>query len=404
MASPEDFETLVGRIRQGDRQAFFRLYALTSPRLFGLCKTILDDDDWAAEVLEAVYEALWQDSLLAGFGGLTSLTWLIESARSAAVAARQSLTAGDEADPIEIARLVPSRQMRGDGHQLPALRKALSWLPEDRRDAILLSYFTGLRYSDLATRNRVPHATMRNWQRRSLDRIYQDLTGRSASEDALLAGEFVLGVLPRQEIAAFEERLNNEDELRQLLVNWTEDFVVLTDSLPDASPPGFVREHLDQTLFAEQSKSLLRRMRVGQGLMVAALSAGVLWMAQEYWPQMKPAVTALKAETSQVQTNVRALASQPDPGAIGPDGAHLDPVSGIIRINGTYPELEDQDNLAVYLDFGANSEWISLGDWPIMPPVQMQIPLELTRIALSAQVVVLGGPGADRELLRLPLN
>lgn len=404
MDSLEEFDALVEKIGQGDRAAFLRFYALTSPRLYGLCKAILDDDAWAEEVLESVYLSLWQATVAGGFGGLSPLTWLIDEARGAAVRARRSMASEDGVDPVEVVALTPSAQMRGSGEAPPLLRKALAWLPDDRRDAVLLGYFTGLRYPDLATRFRVPYATMRNWQRRSLERLFKDLTGREASEDVVLVGEYVLGVLPQKEVSDFEKRLRQEDELYQVLVNWTEDFVVLTDSLPDAVPSGAVQERLDLALFGEQTAPLWKRLYLGQALAAAVLAAAVAYFGQPYLPALIEATPFAAQTPAPAVTAPPSLPQQADPGAdLGP-GAHVDPAGGVLQINGAFPELIGQGNLAVYLDFGENSEWLELGAWPETPPRRLPLAAEIIGIAAGAEVVILGGPGSDQELLRLPLN
>lgn len=401
MNGHEDFEALVARFWRGDRAAFLALFDLTAPHLFGLCLAIVDDRDWAAELVEKSYLGFWEAGATGDLAGLSPLTWLIDTARRTAAQARRDQAGEDGVDAFELRALSPSAAMRASGPDAPLLRRALGWLPADRRDALLLSYFTGLRPSELATRFRVPHATMRNWQQRSLSRLYRDLTGRDPGPDALSAGEYVLGALPTRERAPFEARLAQEPDLRQAVVGWTEDLVVLTDSLPDVPPPDGLRQRLDAALFGEQAQPLWRRLRLGQALMLALLGGAVAWWGQDYLsgpagPEISPTPAPAAAPAG--------LAAPIDPGQdLGP-GIHLDPANGQIQMNGAFPELAGQGNLVAYLDFGADSEWVELGPWPLTAPRRLTVPPELLRIAAGAEMVVLGGPGSDRELMRQPVK
>jgi RNA polymerase sigma-70 factor (ECF subfamily) len=401
MSRPEDFDALVAQAGRGDRAAFLSVFDLTAPHLFGLCLAIVDERDWAAELVEQVYIAFWQASATGDFAGLSPLTWLIDTARQSAAQARRDQAGEDGFDAVELRALSPSAAMRASGPDAPLLRRALGWLPTDRRDALLLSYFTGLRPSELATRFRVPHATMRNWQQRSLARLHRDLTGRDLGPDGLTAGEYVLGALPTRERAPFEARLAQEPDLRQAVVGWTEDLVVLTDSLPDAPPPETIRQRLDVSLFGEQALPLWRRLRLGQAALLAMACGAVAWWGQDYL------TLPTGADQSPPPAQVAApggLVAPSDPGQdLGP-GIRLDPASGQVQMNGDFPDLAGQGNLAVYLDFGADSEWVELGTWPMTAPRRLMVPPELMRIAQGAEMVVLGGPGSDRELLRMPIQ
>ena len=94
MASLEEFESILNAVGRGDRRAFHQLFDLTAARLFGLCKAILDDDDWADEVLENAYIEIWQNAISWRDSGLTPITWVLSMAREYAIAARRD--ASDE--------------------------------------------------------------------------------------------------------------------------------------------------------------------------------------------------------------------------------------------------------------------------------------------------------------------
>lgn len=403
MASLEEFESILTEVGRGDRRAFHQLFDLTASRLFGLCKAILDDDDWADEVLEQAYIEIWQNAISWRESGLTPVTWVLSMTREYAISARRLANDDGTPDPVELQRIRPSQNVysAGDG-ETPLLRKALGWLPKDRQEALLLSYFSGIRYSELATKFRVPYATVRNWQQRSLSRLHGDLTGRRPSQDVVLAGEYVLDVIPAPEHEEFETRLAKDKDLQNAVAAWTEDFIVLTDSLADRRPQPDLLERLDKILFPEQSKSFLGRLGLVQTVIWVAIAGAVAWWGYTYWPQLD--IADLLGASSEPQQSVAQIGA-PDPGlALSKTGdffAVFRPAANEIHFGGDVSTLDQAPNKFAYLDFGDNTEWISLGPWPDLPPHMLAVPSELSSIALGAEIVILGGQGSDQEILRI---
>lgn len=406
MASIEDLETLLDGVGRGERGDFHRLYELTGAKLFGLCRAVLDDRAWAEEVLEEIYVALWHGATEWKRDRLTPLTWILTLGRSQAIAARREAAGDSRPDPVELQRVALPREVLQDGSDArPLLRTSLSWLPKDRREAFLLSYFSGVSYADLATRYRVPLATVRNWQRRSLQRLYRDLTGGTADEDIVLAAEYSLGLLPEKERRIFETRVMMEEALQLAVAGWGEDFIVLTDALPDIAPPASMLTRLDQRIFTEQSKPLWRRVRLFQSLVMAAAAASVAWLAITYWPGMVTPDGLPVASAPQQSVTAISTPPQLDPlPTAGPPLALLDPASGIIQVGGDLSALRRIPNLAVFLDFGGGTEWVSLGGWPELPPHDLAVPIEIVTIASGADLVILGGPGSDQEAMRVSVQ
>ena len=53
-------EDLLGRVAQGDRQAFAELYDRTASRVFGLVKRLLRDHAQSEEVTQEIFLEIWQ--------------------------------------------------------------------------------------------------------------------------------------------------------------------------------------------------------------------------------------------------------------------------------------------------------------------------------------------------------
>ncbi|SES15231.1 Anti-sigma-K factor RskA [Tranquillimonas rosea] len=119
--------------------------------------------------------------------------------------------------------------------------------------------------------------------------------------DAMLAAEYVLGLLPASEADAFALRLETEGALRAEVARWQEDFVALADDIAPAAPPARVRRALAEATApapSRRSRGLGPRLRflggLGSGIAVAALAAlvAVLLVPQAAPPPETPSDTA----------------------------------------------------------------------------------------------------------------
>lgn len=168
MSVQEDIEALLGRVAGGDRSAFRKLYAVTSPRLFGLALQILRDESLAGEVLEEVYADVWERAGQYRTAMAAPLTWLLTITRDAAIARLGAeRAAGRAAGPLEITeRLYSPRQAEKSEAEMReearVLDRCLRQLPTGRAEMLRQAYLYGATYSDLAKGvNRSPDALRR---------------------------------------------------------------------------------------------------------------------------------------------------------------------------------------------------------------------------------------------------
>jgi RNA polymerase sigma factor (sigma-70 family) len=187
-APPTDFssspraqltEALVSTGEQ-DREAFARVYAMTSAKLFGICLRICGNRQAAEDVLQDVYLSIWKRA--AGYepGRSSPITWLATIARNRAIDWRRANRHHDAAapaeeapEPIDEAPLASQTMMQDEavGH----LRRCLEELEGRQQEAIRTAFFEGLSYTELAERRSVPLGTMKSWIRRGLMRLKECL-------------------------------------------------------------------------------------------------------------------------------------------------------------------------------------------------------------------------------------
>ncbi|WP_172300358.1 sigma-70 family RNA polymerase sigma factor [Pseudoruegeria sp. HB172150] len=179
MSSPDEIEELIARVKLRDREAFARLYSVTSAKLFGICLRVLKNRAEAEEALQDVYVRIWRKADAYTAGGYSPMTWLITMARNIAIdKLRSRKTASADIDDLpEIAAPGPTPE----GEALAAserrqIEACLAELETDRAGAVRSAYLDGESYKELALRYKVPLNTMRTWLRRSLLSLRECLT------------------------------------------------------------------------------------------------------------------------------------------------------------------------------------------------------------------------------------
>ena len=127
-------------------------------------------------------------------------------------------------------------------------------------------------------------------------------------EDSLLAAEYALGLLTRDESRSFERRLGAEPSLRALYASWTEDFAAMADAIPEVAAPRRVWRSIEGRLFGEEKRSLGSRFALWPllgGAVVAALLFVVVGTDGLFDRAADP---TLVAELASEETDVRLVA------------------------------------------------------------------------------------------------
>ena len=155
---------LMRRARQGDPEAFGRIYDRHSRQVFHLLRRLTGDDrsqaeDLTQETFVAAYQALpdWR-----GEGKLS--TWLCGIAyRRYASSRRRQIPQEPWDDTLPIAAPNADPLLLCTGHQMEtALEEAIAALPERAREAFVLVRVEGMRYRDAADLLQIPLGTLQS--------------------------------------------------------------------------------------------------------------------------------------------------------------------------------------------------------------------------------------------------
>jgi RNA polymerase sigma-70 factor (ECF subfamily) len=171
----DDLTGLLARVAARDREAFAAVYRATSGKLWGIVLRILPRRDMAEDVLQDVYVRIWERAGSFDPAKASPITWMASIARNRAIdevrrrrpvsieEAPEALEVADSgADPFDSAQ---------QSEELRRLKQCLDGLEPDRREMVLLAYYSGLSREELAQRFAAPVNTVKTWLHRSLAQL-----------------------------------------------------------------------------------------------------------------------------------------------------------------------------------------------------------------------------------------
>ena len=146
-----ELDGLMVLISSGDQQAFARLYDQTSRRVFGLVLRVLRDRVMSEEVVQEVFFEIWRKAPQFDPARGATLNWMMTIAHRRAVdrvrkEARHAR--GHPALPDTEFDVVAETVEASMDHR--RVRKALATLSPIQREVVVLAYYTGYTYRQVA--------------------------------------------------------------------------------------------------------------------------------------------------------------------------------------------------------------------------------------------------------------
>jgi len=168
-------EALLRACADGDRDALQSLYTATAPQLFGLALSILRSRDLAEDIVQDSFVLVWRHARSFDPGRGTAMAWLARIVRNQCfdlLRRRGRESPLDETfmqgrpdpapGPVELTALSRDAQR---------LRGCLDELEESPRRSLMLAYYEGMTFEQVAGRLGTPLGTVKSWIRRSLIRL-----------------------------------------------------------------------------------------------------------------------------------------------------------------------------------------------------------------------------------------
>jgi RNA polymerase sigma-70 factor, ECF subfamily len=175
----------VKRAQQGDREAMGFLYARYADNVYGYVRSIVHDSHEAEDVTQQVFAKLIRVIGKYEEREVPFFAWVLRVARNLAV------------DHLRRQRLVPVEDLRmsdaGSGdpaatRRMRDLREALSELPKDQCEVLVLRHFAGLSPLEIATRTGRSESSIHGLHHRGRRTLQAELISRGAAPATIAAG------------------------------------------------------------------------------------------------------------------------------------------------------------------------------------------------------------------------
>lgn len=183
-AGRPDPEALMARVVLGDEDAFAELYTILAPSVLGIVTRVLRSRAMSEEVTQEVLVEIWRKAARFSEVRGNVMTWALTIAHRRAIdrvrSEQASIDREERAD-----RLDPRRSYDEVAETILAtvdrerVRRALEELTVLQRESIVLAYYQGLTYREVAEMLHVPLATIKTRMRDGLIRL-RDALGVTA--------------------------------------------------------------------------------------------------------------------------------------------------------------------------------------------------------------------------------
>ena len=169
----------IAAIAQGDRQAFRRLYAHTSGKLFAICMTVTRNHAVAEDVLQEVYLKIWDRAESFDPERNRPLAWMGTIARNSAIDRYRAHVrhphVGDEELKFQESEAVAADERIIDMEREKKVWSEVEKLDPESENELKSIYLLGLTYPEAAERLNLPVATFKSRVRRTVLRISRKL-------------------------------------------------------------------------------------------------------------------------------------------------------------------------------------------------------------------------------------
>jgi RNA polymerase sigma-70 factor, ECF subfamily len=176
---PDADHSLVARIVAGDDQALGHVYDRYGSLVYGLARRVTNSTTAAEEITQEVFVQFWEHadrfdatkgSLRAFLGAIThrrAVDWVRSDARRRN---REARTAQDAATGT--VATVPDITLNLTAEDTAArVRAAVDTLPVEQREAVVLAYFAGLTFREVAAELGLPEGTAKSRLRLALGKL-----------------------------------------------------------------------------------------------------------------------------------------------------------------------------------------------------------------------------------------
>ncbi len=202
------------RLRRGDASAVADLYDRYAKTALGLALKIVRDSEEAEDVVHDAFMAIVERAHQYQAERGTVAAWLLTTVRNLSLDRTRRRTRRAQIAETDLRHDVESKAQTGDDPERSlavererlALRRAMATLPKAQQDTLLIAFFEGLSYPEMAARDGVPLGTIKSRAARAIHALRDGLTAEGWGISAELGVEARLDPEPPPEVLEKVER------------------------------------------------------------------------------------------------------------------------------------------------------------------------------------------------------
>lgn len=171
MARGADDEELVRRVARGDERALAELYDRYARPVYATGVRLLGDAQLAEELVQDAFVGVWRGAATFDPAKASFSTWLYRVARNRATdldRRRRARPASAGETPLRALPGGPEPEGDVDGWDVA---RALTRVPDQHREVLVLAYFEGLSQREISLRTGVPLGTVKSRTTAALKRF-----------------------------------------------------------------------------------------------------------------------------------------------------------------------------------------------------------------------------------------
>ena len=162
----------------GDKTAFKTIYSLTAPKLNSIIRGMIKDEALTHDILQQAYISIWKNAGTFDPEKGKAFTWILVISRRKAldmIRSRRRLNVSEE-----LCEHLPDEKMQSDlSAKALLLRRMITphmnALPDNSREAIVLSTIYGMSSREIGEKFGVPTHTAKSWVRRGLKKLKSEI-------------------------------------------------------------------------------------------------------------------------------------------------------------------------------------------------------------------------------------
>jgi RNA polymerase sigma-70 factor (ECF subfamily) len=178
--------SVLSGLRDRDEAALARLFDLFGGAVHGVARRLLRDDALAEDVTQEVFLRLWRRPERFDPARGTLRAFLLRDAHGRSIdliRSEESRRAREEQDASRSSAQAPGPEQEAwEAVRSEKVRAALAALPDLERDSVVLAYFGGLSYREVAQRLGQPEGTTKSRIRAAMQRLRGTLMSQGIVE------------------------------------------------------------------------------------------------------------------------------------------------------------------------------------------------------------------------------